>query len=135
MKRRRSKIRIAVNGQSVLSLFILLAMLIQPMDLFAAGAACTPPGHDCCEHLQGPMSATCPVSAMACSLTCSQRQSATFVVKLREAAGRAELQSTPLNKTVVPALHLSVARAKMQFFSLPVSPPLTPLSQTCLLLI
>jgi hypothetical protein len=135
MKRRRSKIRIAVNGQSVLSLFILLAMLIQPLDVRAAGVPCAPPGHDCCEHLQGPMSATCPVSAMACSLICSQRQSATFVVKSREAAGRAELQSTPLINAVVPGLHLSAARANMQFFSLPVSPPLTPLSQTCLLLI
>lgn len=135
MKRRRSKVRIAVNGQSVLSLFILLAMVIQPLDLRAGGATCVPPGHDCCEHLQGPMSATCPPSALACSLICSQRQNATFEVKSREGAGRTELQSTPLIKAVVPALHFSVARANMQFLLSPVSPPLAPLSQTCLLLI
>jgi hypothetical protein len=135
MKRRRSKIRIAVNGQSILSLFILLAMVIQPLDLRAAGTPCVPPGHDCCEHLQGPMSATCPQTALACSLICSQRQTATIVVQSREAAGRTELQSTPLIKAIVPALHLSVARANMQFLLLPVSPPLTPLLQTCLLLI
>ncbi len=135
MKRRRSRIRIAVNGQSVLSLFILLAMVIQPLDLRAAGVPCAPPAHDCCEHLQGPMNATCPVSAMACSLICSQRQSATFVVKSREAAGRAELQSTPLINAVVSALPLSLRRTIRQSSSPPLSPPLTPLSQTSLLLI
>jgi len=135
MKRRGSKIRFAMKGQSVLSLFILLAMVIQPLDLRAVGSPCAPPGHNCCQHLQGRMSATCPVSAMACSLICSQRQSATFVVKSREAAGRTELQSTPLINAVVPGLHLNVARAQMQAFSLPISPPQTPLSQTCLLLI
>ena len=135
MQRGRSKIRIAVNGQSVLSLFILLAMVIQPLDLRAAGTPCAPIGHDCCEHLQGPMRATCPPSALACSLICSQRPNATFEGKSREGAGRTELQSTPLIKAVVPALHLSVARAHTQFLLSPVSPPLTPLSQTCLLLI
>src|SRR5579859_7188642 len=135
MKRKRPKIRMAVNRQSIFSLFILLAMLIQTLDLRAAGVPCTSLGHDCCEHLQYPMGASCPVSSCTCSAICSQSQSAPFVVKSREAAGRTKLQSTPLNTAVVYALLLSVARANMQFLYLPISPPLTPLSQSCLLLI
>src|SRR6266568_467692 len=134
MKRRHSKIRIAVNRQSVLSLLILLAMVIGPLDIRTALVPCVPAGHDCCERLHCTMSGTCPVSAAVCSLICSQGQSATFLVKSCEAAGRTELHSTPLISVVVAAPPLGGRPATGQSFSPPVSPPLTPLSQTCLLL-
>lgn len=135
MRRRSSKIRVTMGKQAVLSLLVLLAMLIQPLDLRPAGAPCVPLGHDCCQHLSGSMGATCPVSSFACSITCSTDRSATFLVNSRESSGRADLQFSNLGPAVTPAFPLNLAHVNRHMFSLPVSPPLTPLSQTCLLLI
>ena len=138
MRRMQLTIRIATAKQPVVFLFLLLTIVVQPLNLQAASACCTTPSsaprHDCCPELQRPSGVICTLSSDGCSCSYSPSQSPTTAVNSRESSGRSELHPNSL-KAVVPTLSLSFTQTTQHLFSQPESPPLTPLSQTCLLLI
>jgi hypothetical protein len=135
MNRGRAGTRAGVGKRAGLSVLLLLAIVIQPLNMRSAGASCPPAGHNCCQHQQVRMGSMCPVSSLACSVICSTNQSTSYLVNPRESMDRAELQLSHLSLTILPALPMNRAHSVRPDLSPPVLPPIAPLSQTCLLLI
>ncbi len=133
MRRGHSKTRFGPSRQGVLSLFLLAAIAVQPLNLSGSCAACkagsAAPQHDCCPKPEGAASASRP----SCCLTlCAQNRNPNYLVNPRDASSSPELRPTGA-RTVVPALSVSFNRTNPHFFSQDISPPVNPLHQSCLL--
>jgi hypothetical protein len=134
MTRRHRRLRIALQKQPVVWLFLLLAIVVEPLNLRAACTPCTTPCDNCCRQLRSCSATMCSLSLECCSVFGSRNQGLVAVSKSREISGRSELQDSQV-RAVVPALRVRLSQSNAYFPSPPVLPPLTPLSQSCLLLI
>ena len=135
MNRRKAGTRAGMGKKTVLSALLLLAIVIQPLNMRSAGAFCPPAGHSCCQHQQVRMGGMCPTSSLACSVICSTNQSTSYLVSPRESLDRAELQLSHLSIAILPTLPMNRTHSVRPDLSPPASPPIAPLLRTCLLLI
>lgn len=138
MRRGHSKTRLVFGKQGVLSLFLLAAVAVQPLNLSGACDACkagsAAPHHDCCPKPESGVAAASASRPSCCLTLCAQNRNPNFLVNSRGASGGPELRPTRA-QTVVPSLSVNFNRTNTRYFSRDISPPLTPRSQTCRLLI
>ena len=136
MRRGQSIIRLSLGRQGVLSLFLLAAIAVQPLNLSGFCTACkvgsAAPHDDCCPK---PGSGVTPASASqtSCCLTlCAPNRDPNSLVTSRGASGGADLR--PMRgHAVAPVLNVSFNRKNSRFFSQDISVPISPLHQSSLL--
>jgi len=136
MRRSTSKLRLVLRRQGVLSLFLLAAIAVQPLNLSGSCAACkgtsAAPPHDCCPPAESGAVAAAASRPSCCLTRCAQNRNPDFLAPSRGASGGTQLRPTRA-QTVVPVLSVNFNRTNSQFSSQDISAPIIPLHQSCLL--